>query len=161
MISRYGQCSSDIKVAVSKICSLSSGKAKNKVDELVVAVSEMPSWAKGKIKSKVVNYHYVLRWLPYSGKVWRGESLANWLFSNIWRMNVWRINRSANRLSIVSTKLEGFSLANHGWFAKFAKLSPRQTFPLYGNVFYFYNGCKQTKRHALSNKMVSTANQWL
>ena len=64
--------------------------------------------------------HYCI---PYSRKVWWGESLANWLFSSIWRKKVWRINRSANRLSIISTKLGGFSLANHGWIAKFAKLS--------------------------------------
>ena len=32
-------------------------------------------------------------------------------------------NRSANRLSIVNTKLDGFSLANHRQFANFTKLS--------------------------------------
>ena len=69
--------------------------------------------------------------IPYSIKVRRGESLADRLFLSIWQMNVWRINRSANRLSIVRTNLDGFSLVNHGWFAKFAKLSPYQTFPLY------------------------------
>ena len=37
---------------------------------------------------------------------------------------IWRINRSANRIFIVSTNLDGFSLANHRRFAKFAKLSP-------------------------------------
>ena len=40
--------------------------------------------------------------------------------------------RSANRLLIVSTNLNGFNLANHGRFAKFTKLSPCQPFPLYG-----------------------------
>ena len=38
-------------------------------------------------------------------------------------MKVWQINGSANGLFIVSTNLDGFSLANHGRFAKFAKLS--------------------------------------
>ena len=66
----------------------------------------------------------IICYIPYSGKVWRGESLANWLFSSIWWKKVWRINRSANRLSIVSTKLDGFSLANHGRFTKFANLPP-------------------------------------
>ena len=47
------------------------------------------------------------------------ESLANWLFSRIW----WKKFGEATRLSIVSTKLDGFSLANHGQFTKFAKLS--------------------------------------
>ena len=61
--------------------------------------------------------------LPYSGKVWQGKSLANWLCSSIWWKKVWQINRSANRLFIVSINLDGFSLANHRWFAKFAKLS--------------------------------------
>ena len=37
---------------------------------------------------------------------------------------VWQINRSANRLLIVSTNLNGFSLVNRWQFAKFAKLSP-------------------------------------
>ena len=46
------------------------------------------------------------------------ESLANSLFSSIWRKKVWRINRSANRLLIVSTNLDRFSLVNHGRFAK-------------------------------------------
>ena len=32
----------------------------------------------------------------------------------------------------VSTNLNGFSLANRGRFTKFAKLSPRQLFPVYG-----------------------------
>ena len=36
---------------------------------------------------------------------------------------VWRINRSAKRLLVVSTNLDGFSLANHGRFVKFATLS--------------------------------------
>ena len=36
---------------------------------------------------------------------------------------VWQINKSTNRLLIESTNLDGFSLANHGRFAKFAKLS--------------------------------------
>ena len=66
--------------------------------------------------------HFLYK-LPYSGKVWRGESLANWLFLSIWRKQVLPINRSVNRVSIVSTKLDGFSLVNHGWFANFAKLS--------------------------------------
>ena len=33
---------------------------------------------------------------------------------------------------MVGINLDGFSLANRLRFAKFAKLSPRQTFPLYG-----------------------------
>ena len=56
---------------------------------------------------------------------------------------VWRINRSAKGLSMVTTNLDGFSLANRRRFAKFAKLSPRQTFPLYGNTYlkliHFYS----------------------
>ena len=50
------------------------------------------------------------RKLPYSGNVSQGK--------------VWQINKSANRLLIVSTNLDGFSLVNQGQFSKFAKLSP-------------------------------------
>ena len=39
----------------------------------------------------------------------------------------------AKRLLTVSTYLDGFSLVNHGQFAKFAELSSHQTFQLYGN----------------------------
>ena len=55
-------------------------------------------------------------------------------FLSIWRKKVWRINRSANRLLIVRTNLDGFNLANHGRFTKFANLRPphHQTFLLYG-----------------------------
>ena len=35
----------------------------------------------------------------------------------------WQINRLANRLLIVSTNLDDFSLPNHRQFTKFAKLS--------------------------------------
>ena len=73
--------------------------------------------------------------LPYSGKVWRAECLANLhtLFKRlIWRKKVWRMNRSAKGLSMVTTNLDGFSLVNRRRFAKFAKPSPRQTFQLYG-----------------------------
>ena len=39
----------------------------------------------------------------------------------------------AKGLLIVTATLDGFSLANCRQFAKFAKLSTRQAFPLYGN----------------------------
>ena len=85
---------------------------------------------------KITEYLYVfvhtVYTLPYSGKVWRAECLANLLFLSIWRKKVWRMNGSTNRLSMVGINLDGFSLANRLRFAKFAKLSPRQTFPLYG-----------------------------
>ena len=70
--------------------------------------------------------------IPYSGKVWRRESLANSLVMSVWRGKVWRMHRFSHKVIIISKNLNGFSLANHGRFAKFAKLSPRQTFPLYG-----------------------------
>ena len=69
--------------------------------------------------------------IPYSGKVWQAECLANLLFSSVWQKKVWRMNRSAKGLSMVTINLGGFSLANCRRFAKFAKLSPRQAFPLH------------------------------
>ena len=68
------------------------------------------------------------QFIPYSGNVWRIAIL----FSSIWQKKVWRMNRSAKWLLIVTVTLDGFSLVNHRWFVKFAKLSTRQTFPLYG-----------------------------
>ena len=65
---------------------------------------------------------------------------------SLWWKKVWRINRSANRLLIVSTNLDSFSLANHRRFTTFAKLSPHQTFPLYGT----YPGMEWMKRLARS-----------
>ena len=62
--------------------------------------------------------------LLYSEKVWWGKCLVNLLFLSIWQKIFWQINRSANRLLIVSANLDGFSLMNHGQFAKFIKLPP-------------------------------------
>ena len=45
--------------------------------------------------------------------VWQVECLANFLFSNVWQKKVWRMNRSAKGLLIVTTNLDGFSLVNH------------------------------------------------
>ena len=72
--------------------------------------------------------------IPYSGKVWQAECLANLLFLSVWWKKVWRMNRSAKGLSMVGIDLDGFSLANRLQFAKFAKLSPCQAFPLYGTM---------------------------
>ena len=73
--------------------------------------------------------------VPYSGKpVWWGECLTNLLFSSVWQKKVWRMNSSAKWLLIVTTNLDGFSLANRRRFAKFAKLSTHLTFPLYGII---------------------------
>ena len=60
---------------------------------------------------------YLAIYIPYNRKV-----LVNLLFSSIWR-KVWQSNRSSKRLIIVSTNLDGFSLANHRRFTKFAKRS--------------------------------------
>ena len=43
--------------------------------------------------------------IPYSGKVWRAECLANLLFLSVWRKKVWRMNRSAIGLSMVGTAI--------------------------------------------------------
>ena len=47
---------------------------------------------------------------------------------------VWQTNRSTKRLLIVTTNLDGFSLANCWWSVKFTKVPPPiwQTFPPYG-----------------------------
>ena len=55
-----------------------------------------------------------------AGKFGRGEFT---LFKHLAK-KVWRINRSTNRLLVVSTNLDGFRLTNDGQFVKFAKHSP-------------------------------------
>jgi len=60
------------------------------------------------------------------GKVW-------WIYL-LWAFGkkVWRMNIFSQKVITVSRNFVGFSLVNHGWFTKFAKLSACQTFPLYG-----------------------------
>ena len=55
------------------------------------------------------------------------------IFSECLVKKVWRMNTSAKTLLIVSTNLNDFSLANHGWFIKFAKHSP-SNFPTVGEL---------------------------
>ena len=73
---------------------------------------------------QLLMYHIV-------GKFGR-KCLANLLFSSVWWKKVWQMNRSAKGLSMITINLDDFSLANRRRFAKFAKVSPCQTFPLYG-----------------------------
>ena len=62
---------------------------------------------------------------------------------NVWQKwmdeKVWQMNRSAKRLLIVTTNLDGFSLANHWWFTKFTKLSPTKHsyHMIFGYLFIF------------------------
>ena len=67
-----------------------------------------------------------------------GESLANWLISNIWQKKDWQINRSANRLLIVNTNLDGFTLANRRWFANSPSFPPAK---LSRYMVCIYNAC--------------------
>jgi len=70
--------------------------------------------------------------VPYSRKVWWDKVWRIYSFQAFCEKKVWRMNRFSQKVIFVSRNLDGFSLANHGWFAKFTKLSPCQTFPLYG-----------------------------
>ena len=66
---------------------------------------------------------FYLDYILYCGKVWWGGKFGELtLFEHLGKESLANY-RSANRLLIVSTNLDGFSLANHGRFAKFAKLS--------------------------------------
>ena len=60
--------------------------------------------------------------VPYSAKAWWAECLGNLLFF-LWRKKAWEMNRSAKGLLMVTTNLDGFSLANHRRFTKSATLS--------------------------------------
>ena len=81
-------------------------------------------------KSEIYTQYLCMVFL-LANTIW-GEILANWLVLSIWWKKIWRINKSANRWLIISTNLDVFSLANHGQFAKFANVSPHQSFPPYG-----------------------------
>ena len=50
--------------------------------------------------------------------------MANFTVMSVWRGKVWRMDGFSHKVIIISKNLDGFSLANHGQFAKFAKLSP-------------------------------------
>ena len=69
---------------------------------------------------------FVTRLLPHTvpdriaGKFGGGRFGKLTLFEPLARES-WRINRSANRLLIVSTNLDGFNLVNHGRFAKLSR----------------------------------------
>ena len=79
---------------------------------------------------------YVCTFAPVTGTVYVyciAEKLGR---EKVWQIDSFRAfgKRTFGELidrPIVSTNLDGFSLVNHGQFAKFAKLSPYQTFPLY------------------------------
>ena len=60
--------------------------------------------------------------LLYSRKVWQGECLANLLFPSVWQKSLANEYISQKVINL-KYKMNGFSLANHGWLAKFAKLS--------------------------------------
>ena len=75
---------------------------------------------------------YILVAIPHSGKAWWGECLANLLFSSVWQKKS-LANEYISQMVINCNYYFGwFSLANCRRFAKFVKLSIRQTFPLYG-----------------------------
>ena len=73
-------------------------------------------------------------WQIASLKLVDEKSLAN-AYSNIARL----IMKWTDKWK----SLDGLSLANALLFAKFAKLSPRQIFPLYGNAFVPYSSENQ------------------
>ena len=73
--------------------------------------------------------------IPYTGKVWRGEEVGELTCFEHLVKKVCQINRSANRLLIISTNLDGFSLVNCGQFAKFATKLSRYTVLIKSNVY--------------------------
>ena len=75
-------------------------------------------WCVLPLRNTIYSFRYVFGAMQYTVE---RESLANWLCSSLWWKKVWRINRTANRLFIVSTNLDDFGLANHGWFAKLSR----------------------------------------
>ena len=66
----------------------------------------------------------------------------------------WWINRSANRLLMISTNLDDYSLVNHGQFTKFANISPAKVF-LHMVMLFLYSkyfcGSTTTTKYVLEN----------
>jgi len=81
-------------------------------------------------------------YVPYSRKVWR--IYLFWAFGEK-MFGEWM--DSAKKVIVVSINLNGFGLANQGWFTKFAKISPRQTLLLYGT--YICKCSKNTITHKI------------
>ena len=52
--------------------------------------------------------------ISFSRKIWQISFLSIW-------QKVWQVNRSAKNLLIVTSNLDGFSLVNHGGFAKLSR----------------------------------------
>ena len=76
-------------------------------------------------------------------------------FTVFGRKKVWRMNRSAKGLLILTTTLDGFSLTNCRRFAKFTKFSTHQTFPLDSmwatcQQVMVFSGCH--RGHLVTNK---------
>ena len=74
--------------------------------------------------------HYSLHVTPYSGKVWQGESFAD-LANHLWFAKLKLVLTIKNLLADLSICQTFFCQILKK--SQFTKLSPRQTFPLYGN----------------------------
>jgi len=85
--------------------------------------------------------------------MWLLYSLANLLVLSIWQKKVWWMNRFSQKVIIVCRNLDGFSLVNQGWFTK---LSPCQTFPLYG-IYQVCNGNNNNHKEYHSSGYITTA----
>jgi len=80
---------------------------------------------------------YIHVCIPHTWSTVKQESLAGQKFGEFTRFEhlakkVWRMNRFSQKVINVSINLDGYSLANQGWFAKFTKPSSNQTFSPYG-----------------------------
>ena len=69
----------------------------------------------------------------------------NLLFSTVWRKKVWRMNRSAKGLLIVTTNLDGFSLVNHRYLPNSPNFLPAKLYCYIQYVIFeghkFYRFC--------------------
>ena len=102
------------------------------MNKYIVGLQQMPFWVK----------HQLV--IPYSGKVWQGESLAN--LAN--RQRFAKLKPSKLVVIIITLWLDLFIrqtfLCQTLKRSKFDKVSPRQTFPLYGICIIFIWSHKKT-----------------
>ena len=90
---------------------------------LVCVIIHSLTWTSYLSWQALLEYHWIISYVVKRSK-WRYHRVGKFgkftLFEHLAKESL--MNRSANRLLIVSTNFSGFSLANHGQFTKFAKL---------------------------------------
>ena len=102
---------------------------------------------------------FTSKYIPYSRKVWYWRMFGHFTLFKHMVKKVWQMNRSTRGLLIVTTTLDGFSLVNCRQFAKFAKLSTRQTKQSIVHLLNFEFEKEVWSQKEVGNKQPCNSNQ--